>query len=148
MVEQALFGKSDESHSNSNSNHKNDLGLAKLEQVKRNINDTAGHLAVLEERYSNIRKKLQLVEKNLIEHQKEAKTDLKAMRMSIIEMNHKVNEVKDKISAMASELDNVVKKEDFQVLERYMDFWEPLEFISREEAKRLIEDAKREIKKE
>jgi len=139
MVEPTLFSNNQKKPQNASMIH--------LEQVKRYINDVASHLSVLEERYSNLRKKLQLIEKNLIDGQKDSKADLKAMRLTITEMNHKVNDVRDKISAMAGELTGVVKKEEFQILNKYMDFWEPMQFISREEAKQLIKDAKEEMKR-
>ena len=110
------------------------------------VNETASRLAVLEERAANLRKKTQMTEQSLIDYEQEARADLKALTERLTELARKVDEVQEKINAMAGELANVVKKNELTVLERYLDLWQPLDFVTRDEAKLLIEDARRQKK--
>ena len=110
------------------------------------VNETASRLAVLEERAANLRKKTQMTEQSLIEYDQETRADLKALTERLTELAHKVEEVHEKIDAMAGELSNVVKKNELTVLERYLDLWQPLSFVTRDEAKLLVDEAKRQKK--
>lgn len=112
-----------------------------LSHLTEQVNETASRLTVLEERMTNLRKKGQLMEQNLLEYERDARTDLKALTERVTELARKVQDVKETIDAMAAELGTAVKKHEFQVLERYMDLWQPLAFVTREEAKLLIREA-------
>lgn len=112
-----------------------------IQRMHEGVNDVAARLSVLEERLANLRKKSQLTEQGMIDYEKEMRADLKALTERFTEMARKVSEVKETIDAMAGELSSVVKKHEFTVLERYLDLWQPLTFVTREEAKLLIKDA-------
>lgn len=103
--------------------------------------DAASRLAVLEERASNLRKKTQMTEQSLIEYEQGTRADLRALTERLTELARKVEEVHEKIEAMSGELSSVVKKNELHVLERYMDLWQPLSFVTRDEAKILIAEA-------
>ncbi len=112
-----------------------------LQRLNESVNETASRLAVLEERLVNLRKKAQLTEQALLGYEKETRADLKALDGTLTEMSRKVSEVKETIDTMAGELSSVVRKPEFQVLERYLDLWQPLSFVTREEAKLLVKEA-------
>lgn len=118
-------------------------GAARLEE---HVNELASRLAVLEERLANMRKKTQLTEQTLIGYEQDSHADLHVLTERLTELARKVEEVHEKISAMSGELSNVVKKHEFSVLEKYLDLWEPLSFVTREEAKLLLKAAMEEKK--
>ena len=111
-----------------------------LQGVREQVTETASRLSVLEERAVNLQKKTQLTEQGLLEYERETRADLKAVTERLTELARKVEDVREKIDAMAGELGSVVKKHEFTVLERYMDMWEPLSFVTRTEAKMLLKD--------
>ncbi|MBR9693227.1 hypothetical protein GOV07_04860 [Candidatus Woesearchaeota archaeon] len=114
-----------------------------LQGVREQVSETASRLSVLEERTVNLQKKTQLTEQGLLEYERDTRVDLKALTQRLTELARKVEDVREKIDAMAGELGTVVKKHEFTVLERYMDMWEPLQFVTRHEAKMLLQDAKK-----
>ncbi len=116
---------------------------ALLQGVREHVNETASRLSVLEERAGNLRKKTRVIEQGLLEYTRETRADLKALGERLTELARTVGDVKEKIDAMSGELGTVVKKHEIDVLERYLDLWEPLGFVTREEAKMLLGDAKR-----
>ncbi len=107
--------------------------------VRERITEVAGRLAVLEERARNLRKRGQVTEQALLEQGREAGADLKALSGRLTELARRVEETREQVESMAGELGSVVKRHELAVLERYLDFWEPLDFLTREEAKRLLE---------
>lgn len=113
-------------------------------RLHEQLSNMGSRLAVLEERLSNLRKQTQLTEQTLIQGEKETRSDFKAVSGRLMELARKVEDVRETIDGMHGELSSVVKKYDFQVLKKYMDYWEPLQFLTRQEAKLLIEEAKRE----
>jgi len=117
---------------------------ALLQGVREHVNETASRLSVLEERAGNLRKKTQVIEQGLLEYTRETRADLKALGQRLTELARTVEDVKEKIDAMTGELGSVVKKHEIDVLERYLDLWEPLSFVTREEAKMLLKDAKKQ----
>ena len=44
------------------------------------------------------------------------------------------------------EISSSAQKRDLDLLNKYMNFWDPMNFISREEAAKIIEDILNEIK--
>jgi|GEM_PF-839238 len=138
MAEPELFGRQE--HANRPPG-KVSAPVSGLPHLTEQVNETASRLTVLEERMTNLRKKGQLMEQNLLEYERDARTDIKALTERVTELARKVQDVKETIDAMAAELGTAVKKHEFQVLERYMDLWQPLAFVTREEAKLLIQEA-------
>lgn len=105
------------------------------------VNAAASRLSVIEERMANLRRKSQVTEQSLIEYEHETRADLKAFVQSVTDLARKVEEVKQRIDGIAGELNSVVRKPQFTVLERYMDLWQPMDFVTRDEAKLLIQEA-------
>ena len=105
------------------------------------VNDTASRLAVMEERVSNLRRKAQLTEQSLLEYEKGTRTEVRALSETITDLSRKLEEVHEKVNAMAGELDTVARRSDVLVLERYLDLWQPMSFVTREEAKLLLREA-------
>lgn len=134
MVEPQLFGTG-------NASNKRAGPQPVLQEVRSQVNEIASRVSVLEERASNLQKKTQLTEQSLLEYERETKADLHALTERLTELAREVEDVREKIDAMAGELGTVVKKHEFLVLERYMDLWEPLQFVTRDEAKLLIKEA-------
>lgn len=114
-----------------------------LKEVQQSVTRVASRLSVLEGRVTNLRRKTQVTEQSLIEYENETRADIKGFLQNVTDLAHKVSELRERLDAIAGELSTVVKRPEFTVLERYMDLWQPLDFLTRDEARRLIEEAKR-----
>ncbi|RME31272.1 hypothetical protein D6789_03270 [Candidatus Woesearchaeota archaeon] len=115
-----------------------------LKELQEAVTSVASRLSVLEGWVANLRRKTQVTEQGLIAYENETRADIKAFLQHLTELAHNVDEVKEQLDAIAGELSTVVKRPEFAVLERYMDFWQPLDFVTRSEAQRLIDEAKRQ----
>lgn len=102
----------------------------------------ATRLKLAEERYANLAKRNELTEGSLLSFEKDIKTELRVLTKQTVELRKRLNEINTKMDAMLAELNVVVQKHEFTAAERYLDLWQPMEFITREEAKRLIKEGR------
>ena len=106
------------------------------------INMLIRTIRILEERYSNLRKKTQITDQNMIEDVKKMSTEIKLVDSELSEMKKQLFDVNEKISVLFEQLKGGVKKEDINVLSRYLDLWNPMRFVTFEEAKKIIKENK------
>ncbi|MBS3135992.1 hypothetical protein J4401_03455 [Candidatus Woesearchaeota archaeon] len=105
-------------------------------------------LKILEERLTTTRNKIQVLEQNMLHKQKSAYAEAKTQSFEITELKKEVNEVRDKILILVKELEQFAKKEEVGVLKRYIDFWNPIRFVSKNEVEDVVRQAIEKIRKE
>ncbi|RME52680.1 hypothetical protein D6783_04065 [Candidatus Woesearchaeota archaeon] len=115
-------------------------GNVDLLEISQNVNNVASRLRVMEDRYGNLRSKLELSDKGLLDFERETSAHVKALRAQLEALRKEVAEATGKIERMVKELENTVKASDFQVIEKYVDAWQPLEFVTRRELASLLEE--------
>ncbi len=113
-----------------------------LSSFNEQINVLIRTIRILEERYSNLRKKTQITDQNMLDDVKKINTRIKIIDSEFSEIKKEISNINEKISFLFEQVKNVVKKEDVQVLDRYLNIWDPLRFITFEEARKLIEENK------
>ncbi|MEK6808102.1 MAG: hypothetical protein AABY14_00275 [Nanoarchaeota archaeon] len=109
-------------------------------QLSNETKDIGRRLRTLEERYSNLQTKTQIIEQNMISRHKQLSTEVKTINTEINEIKKEVLDVKDKILLIIREIQTYSKKEEVKVLEKYIQFWEPLNFVTRNEVKDIINE--------
>jgi hypothetical protein len=105
------------------------------------INEIARALKIIEDKYSNLRKKVQVSEENNIAQQKRVIDDIKVIQSDALEIKREIEGLKEMIRLIVRELKLTAKEEDIKVVQKYLDLWEPVQFITREEARKMIERA-------
>jgi uncharacterized protein (DUF488 family) len=66
--------------------------------------------------------------------------------MDINELKKEINQIKIKILQIIEELKKGARKEDMNMIKKYVDLWEPVNFVTRHEVETLINDILREKK--
>lgn len=110
-----------------------------LEAVHRTLADISSGIRILEDRYYNLRKKTQITDQALLEAQKSFSDEKRILYDQIMEAKMKLQDMVESIEIMRQELKDAVRQKDFKVLEKYLDMWEPLQFVTRDEVERLFE---------
>lgn len=110
------------------------------DEVTKSISDLASSIRILEDRYLNLRKKSQITDQHLIELQKEYFKEKKHLNQELIETKIKLQNITEELKIMQGELKDVVKQKDLKVLNTYLDFWEPIQFVTRKEVEQLIKN--------
>lgn len=113
---------------------------APIDDVSKKISQIASSIRILEDRYSNLRKKSQLTNQNLIELQKEYYKEKKIMNEELLNSKIKLQELIDDLKIMNGELKDTVKQKDIQMLNKYLDLWEPIQFVTRKEVEKTLKE--------
>jgi hypothetical protein len=125
--------------------HKRQAVDAQLfEKVTKDVNTIGTNLRILEERYSLMRNKSQVTEESMIELERGMSKDIKSINDDITELKHQLKDIIDKLRLIDAEMKNLTKREEFKVLEHYLDMWQPMGFVTRAELDRMIAQKKTE----
>lgn len=116
-----------------------------FQKVAKDVNTVAANLRILEERFSLMRNRSQVTESSMIDLERSAAKDLKSLNDDITDLKHDLKDILDKLRLIDSEMKNLTRREEFKVAERYLDMWQPMEFVTRAELERLL--AERSSKK-
>lgn len=124
---------------------KHDSNESLLASVRTQLTDVSSRLKMLEERYNTLRKTVQLTEQNAIETEKNNFKELKLVSENMLEVKKTVQEVRDKIRLLEGEINNFVPRTEFKTVERYLSFWEPMDFVSRKEVNDFLRKKFKEL---
>jgi hypothetical protein len=113
-------------------------------RISKNVNNVAANLRILEERYSTLRNKSQVSEQSMISMEKDIRADIRLLSDDLLDLKRNLSDIKDKLRLISGEVGNLVKKEDFKVVERYVDMWQPMNFVTRNELSKLVDDKKKD----
>ncbi len=97
-------------------------------------------LRTIEERYTNIDRKVEFNEKNMIEWHKSTLTELKTILSDFTEMKKEINELKETLRAVVRNMQGLAKKDDVAVMKKYLELWEPIHFVTQEQVEKIVED--------
>ena len=104
------------------------------------LNNISRRLMVLEERYSNLRKKTQVTDQNMLNSNKKVMTEIQTNHSEIDEVRKQIADMVDKMKIIVRELKDCAKKQEVDVLNKYINIWQPINFITRDTAMKLIKD--------
>ena len=117
---------------------KEEPGQKAMVDVVSQINDVSRRLIILEERFSNIRKKMQVSDQNMLSQNQKVSNELKLMNLELSEIKKDINEMKIKSDIIVKELRQCAKKDEVEVLQKYINLWEPIKFVTQNEVERIV----------
>ena len=126
------------------SNKKPDSEISK--KTANQINEILRRLRTLEERYTNLRKKNQLSDQNMLKDSKRLSDDIKVLQSTINDLKKEISEVNNKIRKLHEEISQTVPKRKFDMISKYVDFWEPMNYVQKGETKKIIQNIIEEIR--
>ena len=113
------------------------LGLPAL---TNEVNNVSRRLRIIEERYINLRNKIQVSDENIIASNRRINSKLRDFNDELMTLRREVNEVKDKILLIIKELQSTAKKDKLLEVQKYIDMWSPLSFVTKKEVVSLIKE--------
>ena len=105
------------------------------------ISNISRRLRVVEERNTNMQNRMEIVEQNMISRHKQLTTEIKTLISENNELKKDLIEIKDRMLMLIKELQMSAKKEDVTILKKYMEMWEPVNFVTHNEVEELISEA-------
>ena len=108
--------------------------------VTEDIGSINRRLKLMEERYTNLRNKFQVTEQNMLSKNKSFFTDIKAINLELTEIRKEIGELKDRIVMLIRDMESFAKKENVDMLRKYIDLWNPIKFVTHEEVEEIIKE--------
>jgi hypothetical protein len=108
--------------------------------VTADVNTLSRRLRLLEEGFTNIRRFFQISEESIIAKNRHFSAEVKTMASDIIEIRKELQDVRDKLLLVIRELQTVARKEEVKVLEKYINLWNPIKFVSQNEVEQIINE--------
>jgi hypothetical protein len=93
-------------------------------------------LKVLEERSVNLRKKAQLADENLLAAEAKLRDEIKLVTSELSELRHRLTDIEEGLRVVEDEMKHSAKIQDVRALEKYLAYWEPLQFVTQAELAR------------
>ena len=116
--------------------------------VTTDINTLSRRLRLIEEGFTNLRRFFQVTEENMIARNKHFSAEIKTITSDITEIRKEMQEIKDKMLLVMRELQTVARKEEVKVLEKYINLWNPVKFVSQNEVEQIINEILEKKKEE
>ncbi|MBU4283677.1 MAG: hypothetical protein KJ968_01095 [Nanoarchaeota archaeon] len=102
------------------------------------VNSLNRRLRVLEERHSQIQRKTEVIEDNMINRHKEVSENIKKINLDIKELKRDFEDIKDNMKLLIKEVGSRAKKEDVDVIQKYIDLWNPTNFVTNRELDKAV----------
>ena len=110
-------------------------------EVLNEIRDAARRLRTLEERQISLRKTMQVNEQDGLSKYKKFISEMKALTDDIDLSKRDFRSLEEKMTLLVGELQQFAKKDDVIVLKKYINLWEPLQFVTKHEVAKLVDEA-------
>jgi len=104
------------------------------------IGNMGRRLRILEESITNIRRALQVTEQNMLGKNKTFSTEIRTLTSDISDIKAVISEIKEKILEVVNELKDAAKRDEVKVLEKYINFWNPVNFVTHNEVDALVKE--------
>ncbi len=104
------------------------------------LNTMGARVKIGEERYSELRKKLLVVEQNMLSNHKKAMLEVKSLQSDVTEIRRTIQAIEDKMITIIKELRLTARKEEIDVMRKYIDLWDPVKFVSRDQVDKIIDE--------
>jgi len=118
-----------------------------LSLISNDVKELSRRLRTIEERYTNLQTKTQITEQNMLSRNKQITTEIKTINSEINEIKKEIIEIKDRILLLIKELQMCAKREEVKILDKYINLWEPVNFVTRNEVKDIIKETLEGIKR-
>lgn len=107
-------------------------------RISEQIAQLIGRIKIIEERIDTLRSHIELIDKTVIEKHKASISEIRDLQDSMRSLKADSDEAKELSERIIKRLEAFASKEEVKVLERYIDAWQPLNYITRSELKATV----------
>lgn len=111
-----------------------------LKVFSEDISNLSRRLRLLEESFTNLRRALQVTEQNILSKNKYFSTEIRTTMSDISDIKKELNEIKEKIIDLVKELQTSAKRDEVKVLEKYINLWNPVKFVTQNEVEQIVKE--------
>jgi len=111
-----------------------------LSDLSMQLNNLSRRLRIMEERYTSMRKKVQDTDQSVLNLNREMAKELKVSHSEVVDFRREFYDLRDKVKLIVKELKECAKTDEVKVLENYINLWEPVNFVTKNEVERIVDD--------
>ena len=93
----------------------------------------------LEGKVNNLLREMDLIKNDFIKKNAQLRKEMKTLSDEFTEIKHEQQKMTQKMDLVIKELGNTAGMEDVQVLKKYIDLWNPLNFVTQRDVERIVE---------
>ncbi len=104
------------------------------------VNSINRRVRMLEERHDNLHKKAEVIEDNMLNNSQKHSNDIKRLNEDMKNIKRDMEEIKDSIRLLIKDSKNKAKKEDVDVIKKYIELWNPANFVTQRELNKILKN--------
>ena len=97
-------------------------------------------LRLLEGSFTNMRGALQVTEQNMLSKNKTFATEIRTITSDIHDIKKETADIKEKILSLIKEMRTSAKRDEVKVLEKYINLWNPVKFVTQNEVEAFVKE--------
>ncbi|MDO8481167.1 MAG: hypothetical protein Q7S65_05145 [Nanoarchaeota archaeon] len=121
---------------------------SRMDSIDASGRSNERRLKMLEERLTNMRSKLQVTEQNMIQKNKLIFEDIRATSLEMTDIKKDIQELKEKILWVVKEMQDFAKREQVEMLKKYLDYWNPFKFVTKSDVEATVRDVIEKMRRE
>ena len=111
-----------------------------LSSFSEDIGNLSRRLRLLEESLTNLRKAVGVIEQNMLGKNKLFVTEIKTMNSDMSDIKQEIAEIKNNMIEVVNELRECAKRDELKVLEKYVNFWSPVKFVTQNDVEDIVKE--------
>ena len=104
------------------------------------LSEIVNRIRSLESKYNILGERLLVVNQNMITQFKKNSTEFKATNDDIKEIRNELFKIKELIKDISKELQFFATKDHVKALEKYINLWNPMKFITEDDLNKVLEE--------
>ena len=101
----------------------------------------------LESKANNLLREVEVLKNDFIKRANQLNKDFKTLSDDLIEIRHEQEKMNQKMTLIINELKQTAGAEEVVTLKKYVEFWNPLNFVTQRDLEKAIESKLDELKK-
>ena len=87
-----------------------------------------------------MKKKMQLIENNVLDSTKKINAEVRTSTSDLVNAKEDIKDMESKLILMIKEINLLAKKEDVDVITKYMEYWQPLKFVTPTQVEKIVRE--------
>lgn len=113
--------------------------ISPAQDIYSPLNEINTRIRILEGKYTVTRERMLLINQNMIDHYKVLTAEIKSINEELREIKENLEQIKETTRNIVKEMSFFARKEQLKVLEKYINMWNPLNFVTEEQVLELLE---------
>ncbi len=108
--------------------------------VTKNVVELRESMKIFDQRLSQLKDTIKMVDQNNLEKYKEIKAALQEINTDLSNSKTKIFEMEDAVNRIERQTDNFAKLQDIKVIEKYLSFIDPSRFLNQEDVIKIVNE--------